>query len=68
MLVKCREYATRRRIEHGHKKIKYDMDVDGLDEQDWKMRGEDAWMEEDHWDVDYVYKGKGKGTLTVSAA
>ena len=31
MLVKCREYATRRRIEHGHKKNKDDMDVDGLD-------------------------------------
>ena len=44
------------------------MDVDGLDEQDWKMGGEDAWMEDDHWDVNYVYKCRGKGTLTVSAA
>ena len=34
----------------------------------WKMGGEDAWMEDDHWDVDYVYKCRGKGTLTVSAA
>ena len=27
---KCKDYATRRRVEHGHKKGKDDMDVDNV--------------------------------------
>ena len=41
IFAKCKEYAMRRRVEHGHKKGKDDMDVDHVGEDAWGMGGED---------------------------
>ena len=70
--VKCKDYATRRRIEHGHKRGRDDMEVDVVNtkrayvmeanyDNDWALGGEDPWEDNDPWDMDYFNKGKGKG-------
>ena len=65
---KCKDYATRRRMEHGHRKGKDDMDVDNVVETPayeeptgvpWDMGGYDPWSYHDPWEVDYFNKGKG---------
>ena len=51
----------RRRVEHGHKRGKDDMDVDHIGQDAWGMGGEDQWDDNDPWGADSMYKGKGKG-------
>ena len=67
IVQKCKEYALRRRIEHGHKKHKDDMDVDRIErdntsEDNWGFGGDDPWAwGYNAWDMDMFAKGKGKG-------
>ena len=67
IVQKCKVYALRRRVEHGHKRGKDDMDVDRISRDtslvdNWGFGGEDAWAwGYDTWDMDAFVKGKGKG-------
>ena len=54
MLIKCKEYAMRRRVEHGHKKGQDDMDVDHVEEDTWGMGGEDGKPHFDCYDTNKV--------------
>ena len=61
LLLKCREYASRRRLEKMHKKNADAMDVDAMAEEiegDLTELGEGYWYQEGEWSrFDYVGLG-----------
>ena len=69
LLQKCRDYAMRRRLEHGHRSKADDMDIDHVDEHyggGWNyghpMNMGGGFTNHWHWhDVDSMGKSKGKG-------